>query len=216
MSLTKTGREQPTAGIVLCGGYSSRMGRDKASLELGDRSFLQHMCATLADVCHPLLLVGRADQNQMPESFHGMFPFVADLVPDAGPLAGLVTGLETFRRKSDLALVVACDTPLIHPAAVQFLARKIGDFDAVIPWDGEHLFGLTAVYRTTAAIPLRQMLNRGQRRIQDIADSIRVRKISLDELRQADPELDSLLGCNTPEEYEVLLARFRKIGTLGA
>lgn len=208
MSLNESQSESTIAGIILCGGHSQRMGQDKASLQLGDQTFLQHISGTLRPICKPVVLVGRADQRQM---FSSEDEFVTDLVPDAGPLAGLVTGLDKVRQRADLALVVACDTPLIQSALVRFLVSCIGDSDAAIPWDGEHLYGLTAVYRTGAADLLRKMLDRGQRKIQNIAQAIRIKKISLDEIRQADPNLDSLLGCNTPEEYQMLIRRHREI-----
>ncbi len=213
MSLNKSKSNSTIGSIILCGGHSQRMGQDKALLRLGDQTFLQHISGILRPICKPVVLVGRADQQKL---FSSENEFVTDQVPDAGPLAGLVSGLDSVRQRADLALVVACDTPLIQPGLVRFLVNCIGDSDAAIPWDGEHLYGLTAVYRTGAEDPLRKMLDRGQRRIQDIAQAIRIKKISLNEIRQADPNLDSLLGCNTPEEYQMLIRRNREINPMGS
>src|SRR5690606_40516316 len=77
------------AGIILAGGRSRRLGRDKARLLLGRRTMLEHVRAALGTVCSPLLVVGRAPATAVDRRI----TWVADRRPGWGPLAGLEAGL---------------------------------------------------------------------------------------------------------------------------
>src|SRR5262245_54590024 len=87
----------PLAGFVLAGGQSRRMGRDKASLPWQQHSLLEHMVQLLSTVARPVRIVGK---DELP-----------DIIPNQGPLGGILTALEvTSTRKN---LIVAVDLPLL-------------------------------------------------------------------------------------------------------
>jgi molybdopterin-guanine dinucleotide biosynthesis protein A len=127
-----------------------------------------------------------------------------------GPLEGLATALEFLAdREIALAGITTCDAPLIQPQLLAWLAAHLAEeqasgVQAVIPTDGQHLYGLTAVYRTTVCTQLRQLLEQGERRIIDLPRWIEAKLVSWDECRQPDPELLSFMNANTPEEYRAL------------
>src|SRR4030095_12332635 len=88
-----------TNGFVLAGGQSRRMGRDKAMLNWGDVSLLEHMTQLLSTIADKVQIVGR-----------GEFP---DKIPGKGPLGGILTALEATDR--DVNVFVAVDLPLLTP-----------------------------------------------------------------------------------------------------
>lgn len=181
------------------------MGTDKALLPLGSSTVLNQLLKTLEDRFATIVLVGRPDQrSRMP----GDRRFESDLVPDAGPLAGILTGLRAVEKESESALVLACDSPLFVPAVAGVLEQAVGTAEAAMPWDGERWYGLTALYRTSIAGSLEQMLQEGLRRLQDLPTRIRVRPVDLAALRSVDPQLRSLLNANSPAEYHQLLQMF--------
>jgi molybdenum cofactor guanylyltransferase len=106
------------AGIVLAGGASSRMGRDKATLALHGRSLLQHAVDTLrAAGADPVLVSGDRPG----------FDCVPDRTPGLGPLGGLASVLTARPDLHDrLLLVMAVDTPRLQPPALRALARAAG------------------------------------------------------------------------------------------
>lgn len=182
------------------------MGQDKALLRLGNSTFIEWLARRLADDWSPTLLVGRPEQR---DSLPPQFRFVPDRIAGAGPLAGLLTGLESVRDQAELALVLACDSPLFPLPVAQLLRAAIGDADAAIPHCHGRWYGLTALYRTGVVPQLQAMLAAGHRRLQDLPSWIRVRPVKQQELAAADPELLSLQNVNTPEEYQTMLERLR-------
>ena len=79
-------KNRNVAGVVLCGGKSTRMGSPKAWLEIGDESMLKRVTRILSTVVQPIVVVSAQDQPlpAIPESIRR----VCDQVPDAGPLSG--------------------------------------------------------------------------------------------------------------------------------
>ncbi len=190
------------AGLILCGGRGLRMGCDKATLSLGTSTFIEILAARMQASCQPLWVVGQSSQA-------GLAPagtrFVEDVLKDAGPLAGIVTGLSFAAAEAEFAQVAACDTPLHIPAVTKLLLERIGKSSAAIPWDGTHVHGLNGLYRTAIAGQLLQLLREGLRRVRELPELLPVQLVPLDEITAVDPGLVSFQGANTPDEYEELL-----------
>jgi molybdopterin-guanine dinucleotide biosynthesis protein A len=202
-------------GVILAGGHSRRMGCDKAELRLESETFLQRICRVLSGHFQPLVVVCRPDQAVgfrellTGPSFLPPPIVITDQHPERGPLEGLATALEFLAGQAiPLAGVTTCDAPLIQPTLLYWLAEQLETgHDAVMPSDDQHLYGLTAVYRTEAGTTLRQLLEQGERRIIDLPRQIAVRIVTWDACRAADPQLLSFLNANTPEEYRVVCQR---------
>ena len=113
--------------VILAGGRSTRMGQDKALLQLAGISLLERVARTAREVCPHLLIVGRSNApDHWPTSLAASFlPDSPTCSPDssaydrsAGPLAGLITALEHLQTP---LLLLACDTPLITPDLLRAL-----------------------------------------------------------------------------------------------
>ena len=192
------------SAAVLCGGQGRRMGIDKARLTLGTETFLDYLCRSLATVATPILIVGRENQQlELPPATE----WTTDANSDQGPLEGIATALKFLEPKAEFAFITSCDAPLIQHRLVTFLLGQLGDHDAVMPTDGQHIYGLTAIYRTSLATPIRGLLNEGIRRVIDLPKFLNVHLISLDDCRSVDPELLSFENVNTPEEYSALVSK---------
>jgi molybdopterin-guanine dinucleotide biosynthesis protein A len=114
------------AGIILAGGQSRRMGGgDKSLLTLGGRSVLDRVVARLAPQVGPLALSANGD----PTRFAGFrLPVLADTVEGyAGPLAGILTGLEWASMACSGVVTVAGDTPFFPEDVVGRLAAVVKD-----------------------------------------------------------------------------------------
>ena len=183
------------SALVLAGGRSSRMGRDKAVLPFGDATLIEHLLATLTPRFTDIVVVASPAQALPPLEAR----VVRDAIAYDGPAAGLAAGLRAMQN--DVAFVTSCDGIGVHLPLVEFLLGEVTGHDAVLPvWDGRPQ-PLRAVYRRTALAPLERQLALGDRRLLNLFDAIEVRHVGEDEIRRADAEGRSFVNLNNPEDY---------------
>lgn len=185
-----------TAGIVLCGGKSSRMGRAKAWLPWCGRPLVAHVVSVLSKVVDEVVVV-TSEQLELPPLDARV---IRDREPELGPLAGIRDGLEQTR--SDRAFVTATDAPFLSSAFVEAMLAHDGAVAAEI--DG-HVQTLAAVYPRCGAGVADEMLAEGRGRPLELLERLRYRRIPASEL----PDVASVRGFNTPDEY---LAAVRSAG----
>jgi molybdopterin-guanine dinucleotide biosynthesis protein A len=138
-----------------------------------------------------------------------------------GPLPALIAGLNQLPEIVEAAFVTGCDAPLLKPALVEWLFKRWAAaqsdvvpeekrFVVVAPADGLHLHPLCAVYGAACRVGLAaEAAYSGCRSLRGALNSTAITKlcVPVDELRAVDPELESLINCNTPQEYEAALRR---------
>ena len=151
------------AGAVLCGGRSTRMGRDKATLRVdGEAMVVRVATALVAAGCVPITAIG-GDAAALTEL--GV-PVVADLHPGQGPLGGVLTALTTFAERGvvDAVVVVSCDMPWLDGATVATLIAGLADHDVAVA-RGERAEPLCAVWRVGCVAGLRTHFGAGIRAV---------------------------------------------------
>lgn len=186
------------SGIVLAGGQSRRMGRDKADLPFGGTSLVCWVVGRLAPACVEVIVVARDAADCVGCGVR----VIGDRWPGWGPLGGLVTGLDAVA--TPYAAVVACDLPFVEPALLLGLAGLAPDWDAVVPQIGDRAQPLYAVYRHSVGPTAEALFRRGGRSLHDLlaTPDLRVCYVAEETLREWDPALRSFDNINTPEEYE--------------
>ncbi len=189
----------PVSAIVLAGGRSSRMGRDKASLPVGNTTLLDHVIGRIRPLVHDVIVAAAgAQQIDVPG-----VTVVRDARAGGGPLAAVAGALPAAAH--DLVLVVAVDTPLIEPAIVGALLARAHGVDAVVPVVSEHPQPALAVYHRPALLRAAALTGTGAG-FRDALDHMRVCWLDEDALRMVDPVLLSFLPCNTPEDFARAMA----------
>ena len=205
-----------TAGIILAGGRSTRMGKDKALLPLPSPSvyhgtqrrttFVEHLASTLATYCPEILLVTRdiAQATQyasiLPDNIH----ILTDNQPDVGPLMGLYSGLSTMPLSSSHALVVAVDMPFVQPALITFLLSQPPINTLRVPVVQNVPQVLLAIYPRSVLPLVEELLRQGRRDPRSLLEVAPVQYIEEAQLRQVDPQLRSFVNVNTLEELQQL------------
>lgn len=183
--------------VLLVGGRSRRMGRDKALLvpdaEDG-RTLAQLALARLSEVTPHTLLAGRS----LPDLD---VPAIPDQYEDAGPLGGIASALAAVA--TPLALVAACDMPSIQAPLLRLLldaARADAGAAAVMCRSDAGLEPLLSVWRPPLALPpLRTALALGVRSLRDaVARLPRTLVLPPERWRPADPDAASFRNWNTP------------------
>lgn len=179
------------AAIVLCGGRSRRMGKDKYALAFGDETLLARTVRILKSVVDEVVVVAR-EGTDVPAT-------VRDSEEGLGPLAGLATGLEAMT--ADRAFLAACDAPFLKPEYVRRMLELAVGHDAAVPFvDGYHM--TTAAVYSRSVIPVaRRLLDERRLRPLFLIQEVDARIVSEDEVRAVDADLASLRNCNTPEAY---------------
>ncbi len=191
--------------IVLAGGKSVRLGRDKVREIIGNVSLLERTVATLAKL-HTDILIVTAEKQPVPVSIR--YPgvrMVNDVYPGKGSLGGLYSGLvasQTFYN-----FVVACDMPFLNERLVAYLLSVCEGYDVVIPRVDNHIEPLHAVYSKNCVRPIENLFNRGELQIFQFFPEVRVRHIETESIDKYDPDHLSFFNINTPTD----LARAREI-----
>ena len=147
MTAAGPGTPAPDLGaVVLTGGSAARLqGADKASIEAGGSTLLEHVLDALSEV-PDVVVVGEVLPTTRPVTFLREDP------PGGGPAAGLLAGLRGFARTPRLVVVVAVDMPLVTAATVNRLMLSSAEDGALlVDEDGRRQY-LCAIYRTDALL----------------------------------------------------------------
>lgn len=188
------------AVIVLAGGRSQRLGRDKASEMLLGRPMLQHVLDRVAGIAGEAVVV-KARGQALPEvRWEGAIATVEDAYPESGPLGGLFTGLSAL--KAPAALAVACDMPLLSEALARELFSLLPGNDVVVPIGEEFAQPLCAVYSKTCLPAIQRRLEQSEFKLMGFFDQVRVRELPAEEWRRLDPEGLSFMNVNRQEDLD--------------
>ena len=192
------------AGIVLCGGKSTRMGSPKALLPFGPETMLQRVVRLLGSVVTPIVVVSARDQA-LP-LLTGYVRIVRDDREGRGPLEGLRAGLTALPASAEAAYVTSCDVPLLVPGFVRLMIELLADHDiAVMDIDG-FPHPLSAVYRRRLLPHVDALLASDRLRPAYLFEAVRTRLVTPAEVASVDPDLLTLRNLNTPEDYRDALA----------
>src|SRR5215468_9011013 len=140
-----------SAGVVLAGGRSSRMGTPKAALEWHGSTLLRRTVGILARATGGPVVVVRAQGQDLPELPKDV-DVVDDPQPNKGPVQGIAAGLAALIDRADVAFVSSTDLPFLHPAFVRRVLRAVHEgADVGLPVARGYPQPLAAAYRTTLA-----------------------------------------------------------------
>jgi molybdopterin-guanine dinucleotide biosynthesis protein A len=179
-------------GVIMAGGRSSRMGQDKARLEVEGTTFFARVAAVFRELFPQVLIAGERPDLAGPD-----LPYLPDRYPGSA-LGGLYTGLAA--AETPFIFVAPCDMPFPSADLIRLILDQRAGYDVVVPRTPAGLEPLFAIYSKNCLTPMRDMLERGHYRIYDFFPQMRVREL-------ADSELPAgweraLRNVNTPEEYQ--------------
>ena len=189
------GPKNDIAGIILAGGESRRMGRNKALLEIRGKKLIALAVEALRPFFKELVVAGGSEEDY---GFLGL-PVLPDRAPGEGVFRGLISGLEQVAAPR--ALVTGCDMPFIRPALIEFMLSR-PPASIVVPRVRGHFEPLFAVYSKRCLGPGRALLEQGEKRIQPLFERVETLIIEESALRRHDPELRTFINLNRPEDLE--------------
>jgi molybdopterin-guanine dinucleotide biosynthesis protein A len=176
----------PLAAVILAGGASRRMGRDKATLTFsgpaGETTFVEHAVAVLGERCSPVFVVAAPGQP-LPPALNA--EVLRDEIRGVGPLLATASGLRAAADAGlDLAFVCAVDMPYLTVELIDELvgpAVRLGA-DVVLPWDGRDHY-LAGVYRTALAARADALVAAGERSMRALVNVVDTQRVVMSEQR---------------------------------
>ena len=183
---------------ILAGGQSTRMGRDKAELEIEGEAMLRRIARRAHSTRAPVCIVGRTRSDDWPRAL--TVEFVPDENPGQGPLAGLLAALSWSRRPR--LLLLPCDLPLLEDSALQWIARRASTCTSrhgLATTRGKMLEPLFSMYFAQAQEHARKYLQSQRRSLHGLIESGDF------ERAECPPHVAAqLFNCNTPEDLEAV------------
>jgi len=158
-------------GIILAGGKSSRMGKDKGMTLLNGKPLIAYAIETLKSVCdHIIISANSSDYKQFG------YPVQADLYPDCGPIGGIFSGLKC--SKTDMNLVLSCDIPLVSKDLLTYIIDHSDKDKVCVPvHDKEYIEPLCACYPKTSIYLLEELIKQKNYKLSGFFDAASAEKI---------------------------------------
>jgi molybdopterin converting factor subunit 1 len=180
-------------GLLLAGGASSRMQRDKAALSYGGRPQLQRAFALLQEVCAASFVSVRPDQAEDP--LRSAYPRIVDRQPGLGPIAGISAALQEHPKAA--WLVLACDLPFLAQDTLTHLIEHRDPSRLATAYRSSHdglPEPLCAIWEPASREPLLVYLTTGKQCPRKFLINADVHLLDL-------PNVDALDNVNTPAEF---------------
>jgi molybdopterin-guanine dinucleotide biosynthesis protein A len=171
-------------------------GKNKAFLDVGGNTILNRLLGTLGPLFGEILLVTR-----QPKTYADIpVKVVVDLFEDRSSLTGIHAGL--VHADADHAFVVPCDAPFVQPQAIQLLLDTLEPkWDVVVPMVDGYYQPLFAIYSKRCITVIETQLRRGDYKIFNFFDRMKIKTLPGNQIKAADPKLLSFLNINTPQAY---------------
>lgn len=192
--------ESDITAVILAGGQSRRLGRDKAVEPFAGEPLIRRVIRRASEAVatqHVVVVVAdpaRAAALPLDDSHQT----AVDVFPDCGSLGGIYTGLNA--SSTEWVLVTACDMPFLSAPLLADLAGLRDGVDAVVPVVDGRPEPTHALYSRRCLPAIESRLRAGQLKISGFFDDVAVRYVPESDIRRFDPDLLSFFNINRPED----------------
>ena len=208
MSNKTKNNENIKSCIVLCGGQSRRMGRDKGSMIIQDKPMIKHILSTLNHNIDEVIIVLN-DQIRIDKykefintkEYDYPITFVEDKIKNKGPMPGIMSGLENI--SGNYSLVLPCDSPYVTQKYLKTIFNEIEkDYQAIVPYhDSENKLKtsepLHSIYNKNAISTIEELISKDILHIKGLIEKIETKFVLIDNKKIEKKEFRNL---NRPED----------------
>jgi molybdopterin-guanine dinucleotide biosynthesis protein A len=190
-------------GFITAGGRSSRMGIDKAWLEIEGQSLIERTLASVRAVTSSVAIIANTEG-------YGRLgvPVFADTYQGIGPLEAVRVALS--KTQTDRILLVACDLPFVTTELFSFLLSIPSTSQAIVPLSADNqLEPLCAIYCKNSLQAVETLIEQGERKMAKLFEKVPTRFVEFKEIRELDGANLFFENINTPEDHNRALRRFR-------
>ncbi len=200
--------DSEVTAVVLAGGMSRRLGRNKALEPFEGETLIRRVIGRMRQVSSRIVVVvnnqSRVAELSLPEDVRA----VVDEYPSSGSLGGIFSGLHA--ASTEWAVFCACDMPFLDPDLYAMLLSNRAGFDAVVPVLGGRPEPIHAAYSRRCLKPIRSKILADDLKIAGFYDDVAVRYVEEDEIRAIDPRLLSFFNINTESDLRAASALAEK------
>jgi molybdopterin-guanine dinucleotide biosynthesis protein A len=192
------------SGIILAGGQSRRLGRDKAVEPVGGQPLIRRVIERVSPVSSEIVVVvaDRARGEALPlAEGHRV---ALDIYPGKGSLGGIFSGLTAVRE--EWGLVVACDMPFLNLELLRYMMSLREGVDAVVPVLEGRTEPTHALYSRSCLPYIEERLKADDLKIARFFDEVRVRYVPEEDISRFDPDHLSFFNINSQPDLDQALA----------
>ena len=197
-------------GIILAGGLSRRLGRDKAMEPFDGQPLIRRVIERVESVAAEVVVVVADSDRGAALPLEARHRIALDLYPGQGSLGGIFSGLAAAGNQ--WGLVVACDMPFLNRQLLEYMLSRREGFDVVVPMPGPYPEPTHALYSQACLPHIEAKLQAGDLKISGFFDQVRVNYLTGADIARFDPELRSFFNINSPED----LAQAQTLASLPA
>ncbi|OGW00608.1 MAG: hypothetical protein A2889_04260 [Nitrospinae bacterium RIFCSPLOWO2_01_FULL_39_10] len=171
-------------GVILAGGKNSRIGLNKAFLEIGGKRIIDRTVEIYKKIFDEILIITNTPEDYqyltesviLGEAKNLKLKIYTDLIPHRGSLGGIYTGL--YYSKSDYAFFAACDMPFLNERVIRHIIKVARDYDIIVPYFKHRLHPLHAVYSKKCLPLIKVMVGKNRLKIKDLFLKCKVKRIT--------------------------------------
>lgn len=198
------------SGFITAGGRSSRMGRDKAWLEINGLPLIKHVIAAMSPLTSELAIIAN-DERYLDLGL----PVFSDSKPDIGPLEAVRVALTNCHASH--ALLLGCDLPFVTAELLAFLIQFVSNNQAVVPKDPKGtLEPLCAIYCKDLLPTTTQLIESGERKVRVLFESATTRIVEFEEIRHLQHSRFFFDNINTSKDYQRAVLNAQRLNVLNA
>jgi molybdopterin-guanine dinucleotide biosynthesis protein A len=187
---------ESTAAFILAGGRSSRMGADKAFLELAGKPLIARAVDLVREIVPEVTIVG--DRRK----FAAFGPVIQDVYRDCGPLGGIHAALMDSR--AELNVILAVDLPFVSAQFLRYLLMRAESSGTTVsvPSIGGYFQPLCAVYRKQFLFSAEHALSEGKNKIDHLFREVTLCTVSEEDMTANGFDVSIFRNLNTPEDWQ--------------
>jgi len=201
------------SAIIVAGGKSTRIGRDKKFLEVGGSTFIEIAAGVAGEMASEVIIVV-GSKGQMEETKALKIKdvsIIVDIKEGLGPVMGVLTGLHA--AKGEWAVVMPVDAPMMKAGVFKHMLDRKEGYDAVVPKKGEHLEPMYGVFRREAMIVACTSaleVEGGHASLHNVVRGLgNVNYIPVEDFKKYDEGLLTFYNVNTESDLKELLGKIK-------
>ncbi len=197
--------------IILAGGRSTRLGRNKVVEKIGSQSLIERVISSLSIFQSEIIIVEAKNSNLPRLTDYSRLKVVQDIHPNRGSLGGIFSGLAASQSFHNL--VVACDMPFLNVKLLRYMMDVAEGYDLIVPRMTPEIFEpLHAIYSLNCIAPLEMLIRENRFKILELFPLVKVRYLDIEEIDRFDPQHLSFFNINTEADLQTGRDLARKEG----
>jgi molybdopterin-guanine dinucleotide biosynthesis protein A len=178
-------------GIILAGGQSTRIGTDKAFIQINHKTLLEKAIDICEPICAEILI---SSDNKEHEKFgHRIIP---DEFKNCGPLSGIYSCLK--KSNTEWNFVISVDAAFVEPQFIPYLINEIDDFDAIVPFHNKGKEPLIALYHKNGLTVMQKHLKSGNFKMHNLLNTLNTKFVDSQTWVERFPEI--FRNLNRPDD----------------